>query len=521
MAIFHLTAKFISRGKGQSAIAAAAYRSGERLRDEAAGEVKAYHARSERIVFTDIMAPKDAPEWAHDRNRLWNEAEQAEKRKDAQLAREIEVALPHELTEQQREWLVKDFAREAFVRKGYAVDIAIHAPDKESDERNHHAHLLVTRRTLGPEGFAKTKDWQLDKGQLEEWREQWAHLANRHLERHGHEARIDHRSLEAQGADREPGVHLGYAANEMTRRGAASDRMDELQGVKQRNDLRAEIGATDRELAALEKERGAAAAREAARAAAEAEAGRVAEVRAREAAAAQAQIAAQQAEALAKAKALTQDKERLARAAAEARLAAADKADQKALKTDYAAEKFAEGARGQAQDIRQERHDTKAQEQQDAWHTRTAEQKPPTGQPKEKAGGLRVTNAATGAVSSLGDFMTGFLANLGGGARPEPSKEPRTAGKSVAAFLMDPTERKRQQLERMAEREAGERDRKAIASMERDMKAGKALSSADIANLTRQHQEQIRHFGDDGVRRMVEEARREAEKSQGRERERD
>ena len=99
------------------------------------------------------MAPKDAPEWAHDRNRLWNQAERAEKRKDAQLAREIEVSLPHELTAQQREWLVKDFAREAFVRQGYAVDIAIHAPDKDSDDRNHHAHLMVTMRTLGPGRF--------------------------------------------------------------------------------------------------------------------------------------------------------------------------------------------------------------------------------------------------------------------------------------------------------------------------------------------------------------------------------
>src|SRR5271163_4208981 len=131
MAIFHLNAKVISRGKGQSAIAAAAYRSGERLRDEQAGEQKFYTARAERILFTDIMAPKNAPEWAHDRNALWNHAERAEKRKDAQLAREIEVSLPHELTEQQRQWLVKDFAREAFVRKGYAVDIAIHAPEKD------------------------------------------------------------------------------------------------------------------------------------------------------------------------------------------------------------------------------------------------------------------------------------------------------------------------------------------------------------------------------------------------------
>src|SRR5664279_5164036 len=104
MAIYHLTAKIISRGKGQSAIAAAAYRSGDRLRDEQADEQKYYTSRAERIIFTDIMAPKDAPEWAHNRNDLWNNAERAEKRKDAQLARECEVALTHELTDEQREW---------------------------------------------------------------------------------------------------------------------------------------------------------------------------------------------------------------------------------------------------------------------------------------------------------------------------------------------------------------------------------------------------------------------------------
>ncbi len=256
MAIFHLSAKVISRGKGQSAIAAAAYRSGERLRDEQADEQKFYQTRAERIVFTELMTPKDAPEWARDRNALWNHAERAEKRKDAQLAREFEMSLPHELTEQQREWLVKDFAREAFVRKGYAVDIAIHAPDKDSDERNHHAHLMVTMRTLGADGFAAEKDRDLNsRAQLGAWREQWAHLANRHLERHGHEARIDHRSLKEQGIDREAGVHLGYAANEMAQRGAQSDRMDRLKGVIERNDIRLEMSALDREAAGLERQR--------------------------------------------------------------------------------------------------------------------------------------------------------------------------------------------------------------------------------------------------------------------------
>lgn len=268
MAIFHLNAKIITRGKGQSAIAAAAYRSGERLYDEQAAEQKHYPSRSERIRFTDIMAPKDAPEWAHNRDQLWNHAERAEKRKDAQLAREIEISLPHELTEQQREWLVKDFAREAFVRKGYVVDIAIHAPNQEADERNHHAHLMVTMRTLGPEGFAKTKESDQERAakrregmtrekQLGAWREKWAELANRHLERHGHEARIDHRSLEAQGIDRSeraPTIHLGYAAHEIALRGGQSYVAANLKDIVSGNEIRADMKAIDGELRALEAE---------------------------------------------------------------------------------------------------------------------------------------------------------------------------------------------------------------------------------------------------------------------------
>ena len=255
MANYHLNAKVISRGKGQSAIAAAAYRSGELLMDERTGEQKSYKARAERVQFTDIMAPKDAPEWAHDRNALWNNAERAEKRKDAQLAREFEVSLPHELTHEQQLHLVKDFAREEFVRKGYAVDIAMHAPHKDRDPRNYHAHLMVPMRTLGPDGFAAKKDPDMNRReQLEEWREKFAHLTNRHLERYGHKARVDHRSLAAQGIDREPTIHIGYAGIEIAVRGAQSDRMDALREILARNEIRLDVKDLDRELKALEKE---------------------------------------------------------------------------------------------------------------------------------------------------------------------------------------------------------------------------------------------------------------------------
>jgi hypothetical protein len=237
MAIFHLTAKIVSRGKGQNVIAAAAYRSGQELTDEQTGEIKRYDARAERIQFEGIFAPADAPDWAQNRQGLWNEVERFEKRKDAQLAREIEIALPHELTDEQRLWLVKDFTREQFTRKGYAVDVAIHAPHGGGDTRNYHAHMLVTMRTLDANGFAKMKDRsQNSHAQLQEWREDWAHLCNRHLERHGHEVRIDHRSLAAQGIDREPTIHLGYAAAQMQERGAQSDRVDRLREIFEFNE---------------------------------------------------------------------------------------------------------------------------------------------------------------------------------------------------------------------------------------------------------------------------------------------
>ena len=135
--------------------------------------------------------------------------------------------------------------------------MAFHAPDKDSDQRNFHVHMMVTMRPLGngPEGFARTKDRSLNSNeQLGVWREQWAHLANRHLERHGYEERIDHRSHKARGIDREPTIHLGYAANEMAARGAQSDRMDELRAILSRNEIRLNLKELEAELRGLEKE---------------------------------------------------------------------------------------------------------------------------------------------------------------------------------------------------------------------------------------------------------------------------
>ena len=250
MAIYHFTAKVVSRGKGQSAVAKAAYNSRERLLDERTGEVHDYR-RKGGIAFSGIFAPEAAPLWAQDRAQLFNEIERHEKRKDAQLVREVEIGLPYELTSVQRERLVKDYVREQFVRKGMLADVSIHAPDKNSDERNHHAHILLTMREIGPDGFGdKIREWN-SREQLEDWREAWERTANRYLEKHGHEERIDRRTLEAQGIGREPTTHRGPQVNAMERDGVETDRGAQWRETNERNAALAELKF---ELSALENE---------------------------------------------------------------------------------------------------------------------------------------------------------------------------------------------------------------------------------------------------------------------------
>jgi ATP-dependent exoDNAse (exonuclease V) alpha subunit len=259
VAIFHLSAKVVSRGAGQSAIAKAAYNSRSKLEDERTGQTKDY-SRYGGVEFSGIFAPKDAPAWASDRQQLWNEVERREdasnRAASAQLAREVVIALPHELTDQQREWLVKDFVREQFTRKGMVADVNIHAPGGEGDQRNHHAHILVTMRSIGPEGFGpKVRAWNSD-AQLEQWREQWELMTNKQLERHGHEARIDRRTLEAQGIEREPTTHRGPHVDAIERRHNIeaenttqnTDRADELA------ELRASLSNITRDIAAERNE---------------------------------------------------------------------------------------------------------------------------------------------------------------------------------------------------------------------------------------------------------------------------
>jgi MobA/MobL family len=277
---FHLTAKAVSFGKGQSAVHTAAYNARDQLYREADGQTTKDYGRYGAALFEGIFAPTGAPDWARDRQELWNRAEAAERQKNGQPARNMFVAFPHELNQQQREWLIKDFVREQFARKGMIADVAIHAPDERGDERNFHAHILLTMRKLDGEEFAKTKcrDWN-SKEQLNEWREQWAEKGARALHRAGYAVEAErwrhgHKTLERQHAaavargdkdfaerieGREATIHKGPKITAMERRGEPSERMERLQEILARNEIRVEIRTIDREVSQLRQ----AAAREA------------------------------------------------------------------------------------------------------------------------------------------------------------------------------------------------------------------------------------------------------------------
>jgi hypothetical protein len=200
MAIYHFDASVISRSKGRSATAASAYRTAEVIKDHRTGEVHDY-TRKSGVLHTEIIAPDNAPAWVHDRSSLWNAVEDAERRRDAQVAREVRVALPSELTTEQNADLVRAFVQEQFVARGMIADVALHAPGREGDQRNHHAHIMLTTREIGPEGFgAKERDWNA-KDLLVDWRGSWAEHVNDTLERYDISDRVDHRTLVAQRED--------------------------------------------------------------------------------------------------------------------------------------------------------------------------------------------------------------------------------------------------------------------------------------------------------------------------------
>jgi Ti-type conjugative transfer relaxase TraA len=204
MAIYHFHAKLVKRGQGQSAVAVAAYRSGSRLYEESTGITHDYTFK-QGVEHSEILAPEDAPGWVFDRHTLWNAVEASEKRKDAQVAREIEVGLPLELKDKEQVALLRDFVNREFVAKGMVADIGIH----RDNPNNPHSHILLTTRDLTPEGFGpKNRSWNATN-ELLNWRRGWADVTNQHLIEAGLGVRIDHRSYREQNLGLTPGVKIG------------------------------------------------------------------------------------------------------------------------------------------------------------------------------------------------------------------------------------------------------------------------------------------------------------------------
>lgn len=211
MAIYHFSGTIISRSQGRSAIACAAYRSAEKLLDSSQDKVHDY-TKKQDVAHVEILAPKQAPSWMLDREKLWNGVEDSEKRKDAQLAREFNFSLPRELTLEQNIALAREFVQTTFVSKGMVADLSVHNDQMPDGELQPHAHVMLTLREVTPEGFGqKVREWNA-KEQLLTWREAWGEIANKHLFLHGHDVSIDHRTLAAQEIDLEPQHKIGASA---------------------------------------------------------------------------------------------------------------------------------------------------------------------------------------------------------------------------------------------------------------------------------------------------------------------
>ena len=223
MAIYHCSVKPISRGAGQSIVAAAAYRHGCRMEDKRTGEVHDY-SRKRGVTVSAAFFPSDVDcSWATKSEILWNTAELAEKRKDARLGREIVLALPSELSPTERKALAAEMAQHVADRYGVAVDAAIHAPSRQGDDRNFHVHMLVSARRITSKGFGEKAreldDRERGPAEVEHLRAEWARLANRALEQAGQHVQIDHRSFRRQEVKRMPSRHLGASATALERRG--------------------------------------------------------------------------------------------------------------------------------------------------------------------------------------------------------------------------------------------------------------------------------------------------------------
>ncbi len=234
MAIYHFSAKVISRANGCSAVAAAAYRSASRLDDDRIARAHDFTNKA-GVIHSEILAPRQTPERWLDRATLWNEVEANEKRKDAQLAREVEFSIPREMTRADGVELARSFVQRTFVDKGMVADLNVHWDTAKDGTPKPHAHVMLTMREARPGSFgAKVRDWNSVE-LLSEWRQAWADHANEHLARLDIDARIDHRSLEDQGIELEPQDKIGPAGARRADRGEAAERASDHREIARRN----------------------------------------------------------------------------------------------------------------------------------------------------------------------------------------------------------------------------------------------------------------------------------------------
>ncbi len=234
MPIYHFSAKVISRATGRSAVAAAAYRSASELQDDRLERAQDFTAKT-GVVHSEILLPQGAPDRLRDRATLWNEVEASEKRKDAQLAREVEFAIPREMGREDGIALARDFVDRGFVERGMVADLNVHWDHAADGTAKPHAHVMLTMRAVGPDGFGKkVREWN-GTDELLGWRERWGEHVNGRLAELGIDAAIDHRSLYAQGIALEPQGKIGPAGARREERGEGAERADEHRVIARRN----------------------------------------------------------------------------------------------------------------------------------------------------------------------------------------------------------------------------------------------------------------------------------------------
>ena len=248
MAIYHCTTKTVNRSSGRTAVASMAYRAGEKLKDERTGLTHDF-TRKEGVIYTEILSNLDTE---LDRSQVWNLAEKSESRKDARTAREWVIALPDELDEKQRKELAKEFAKSLVDRYGVIADLAIHAPSHNGNDKNHHAHILLTTRKaeLDTENklvltqkaeieLSNTKRKSLGMGtsqeEIKQIRATWANLANYALDKAGYKEKIDHRSYAEQGNGLQATIHEGSKVTQLRRKGIDTEVSRFNDNIKQQN----------------------------------------------------------------------------------------------------------------------------------------------------------------------------------------------------------------------------------------------------------------------------------------------